>query len=143
MNNKKDLDLAVGIIRGIINFHGARTEDIKPVMNTAIKTVLGVPCGLKKETAARSIAIVLRKPSELREEFLYKICRLLKKDGIVRKGKRFRIEWSDWYWDESYLVKKITELEIKDDEPKTSKKVAKKETRNSIKNDKRRKKVPK
>ena len=114
MNNLKGLQLAISVIGGVVNFIGKRIDGIKDTLNTAIKTVLGIPNGLSRETTARAVTMVFRKRTGERKDYLTKVCRLLRKDGIIKKGRRIRVGWSRWYWRESYLDARIKELEQQD-----------------------------
>ena len=45
------------------------------------------------------------------------VCRLLRKDGIIKNGKRIRINWSEWYSYKYHVIKAVAKLED-DDSPK-------------------------
>ena len=55
------------------------------------------------------MAITIKKEAE-KDEYTKRICRLMRKDGILG-GTRIKVEWSSWYTNIKYVKEAIERLE--------------------------------
>ena len=96
-NPIKAIQICLAAVGGVVNFHNKRIPELNPHLLTALKTATCMPRGLSRETFSQALIAIRKKSSGEREEYTKQICRLMKKDGIVKDQKRIRINGSDWY----------------------------------------------